>query len=161
MHSPSSVTADISGTQTCTQVLWGCAVQFLNHRADFPFSPAFLPALLLFPSMEKSPLLPPRLGTHQYCLVSNIMLFSLFRSPSYAPCECWARTAEEKWRLSTAYIGWFFFPCTLLWLPLTRLLSAFGSDPVLLSLDWRKDDPESLYFWVLSPLLWILKIIKL
>lgn len=40
--------------------------------------------------------------------LSIIILFLLFRFASYAPCECWARTAEEKWRLSTAYIGWFF-----------------------------------------------------
>lgn len=58
----------------------------------------------------------------------------------------WVLSTNCRREMETVHcIYWLvFFPCTLLWLPLTRLLSAFGSDPILLSLDWRKDDPESL-----------------
>lgn len=60
----------------------------------------------------------------------------------------WVLSTNSRREMETVHcIYWMIFsPCTLLWLPLPRLLSAFGSDPILLSLDWRKDDPESVLF---------------
>lgn len=81
--------------------------------------------------------------------LSSIMLCPPCRAPSYAPCECWARTADEEWRLPIACIG-SYFPLHTPLAALTRLLSSSVS-VLLLSLDWRKDDPKS-YFWELSPI---------
>lgn len=61
-------------------------------------------------------------------------------------CILWVLSTNSRREMETVHcIYWLFVsPCTHLCLPLTRLLSAFSSDPVLLSLGWRKDDPESL-----------------
>lgn len=44
------------------------------------------------------------------------------------------------------------FPYTLLWLPLSKQLSSSVSVPLLLPLDWRKDDPKPLISSVVAGL---------
>lgn len=159
MHSPSSVTADISGTQTCTQVLWGCAVQYFNHKAVFPFSPALLPALLLFPSMEKSPL-SPRLGTHQYRLFA---LLDFSPSSDLLPTHLVSAEHEQQKRNGDCplHILADFFPLHTALAAFDQIAFCLRFWPHSVVSGLEKGRSWIFYFWELSPLLWILKIIKL
>lgn len=63
---------------------------------------------------------------------------------SLCPLLCDEHQEQQRGVDCPLHVQALIFPCALLRLPPSKLLSSYVSVPLLLPLDWRKDDSESI-----------------